>query len=187
MGITSCLLTSFHPQTDGQTERLNQTLKQYLRCYALKAKDSWLDLLWLAELSYNNLTHRSIGVSPFLATYGFHPHTLPVTIPTSLTNQPDAKKNITNIHRVHKQIKAHLNTAKQIYKRYADAHRKPGPVYKPGNKVWLSAKNIYFKKPSPFRPKFIGPFSIVKRINPVAYKPALPPTFRIIPFFIPLF
>ena len=183
LGVTSTLSTSYHPQTDGQTERLNQSLKQYLRCYALKAKESWMDLLWLAELSYNNLTHRSIGTSPFMATYGFHPRTLPVTIPSTLVNFPDVKKHITTIHKMNKQIKCHLESAKKTYKRFADAHRKCGPVYKPGDKVWLSAKNIRFKKPSPFNPKFIGPFVVVKQVNPVAYRLSLPSTLRIHPVF----
>ncbi|KAJ1165339.1 hypothetical protein NDU88_005767, partial [Pleurodeles waltl] len=52
------------------TERLNQTLKKYLRCYAKDAQESWVSLLWLAELSYNNAWHSSIRESPFRANTG---------------------------------------------------------------------------------------------------------------------
>ena len=183
LGIRSCMSTSYHPQSDGQTERLNQTLKQYLRCYALRAKESWVDLLWLAELAYNNLTHRSIGTSPFYATYGFHPRTLPVDIPPDIARIPDVQKNITLIQDTNSQIIKHLDAAKRTYKRFADAHRISGPSYKPGDKVWLSAKHIQFKHRSLFNPKFIGPFVVVKRVNPVAFKLALPPAMKIHPVF----
>ncbi|KAJ1155054.1 hypothetical protein NDU88_007790 [Pleurodeles waltl] len=79
--VTSTLSTSHHPQTDGQTERLNQTLKQYLRAYAEKALNSWTSMLWLAELAYNNSFHTSTGVTPFFGLFGYHPDTLPITIP----------------------------------------------------------------------------------------------------------
>src|SRR5213079_1188157 len=67
------LSTSFHPQTDGQTERMNQTVEQYLRIYCNYHQDNWSELLSLAEFSYNNTQHTSIGCSPFYANYGYNP------------------------------------------------------------------------------------------------------------------
>ena len=149
----------------------------------MKAKESWVDLLWLAELAYNGLSHRSLGTSPFFATYGFHPRTLPVTIPSDLVRFPDVQKHIKVLQDTTVQIREHLMAAKRQYKEYADRHRIPGPVYCPGDKVWLSAKNIHFKYKSPFNPKFIGPFPVVRRVNPVAYKLSLPPSLNIHPVF----
>jgi len=67
------MLTEFHPQTDGQTERLNQMIKTYLRAFVSKEQDDWVGLLPMAEFAYNNLTTRGNGMSPFYANYGFHP------------------------------------------------------------------------------------------------------------------
>src|SRR5438045_2439650 len=67
------LSTAFHPQTDGQTERQNQTLEQYLRCYINYRQDDWVDWLPQAEFTYNNTVHALTGVSPFFALYGYNP------------------------------------------------------------------------------------------------------------------
>ncbi|KAH8152984.1 uncharacterized protein LAJ45_03211 [Morchella importuna] len=65
--------TSFHPQTDGQTERVNQTLEHYLRSYCLYQQDDWADLLLLAEYAYNSAVSESTKVSAFYANYGYEP------------------------------------------------------------------------------------------------------------------
>jgi IS30 family transposase len=67
------LSSAFHLETNGQTERTNQTLEQYLRCTVNYQQDDWLDLLSQAEFAYNNTTHASTGISPFFANYGSHP------------------------------------------------------------------------------------------------------------------
>lgn len=71
--IKSCMSTAFHPQTDGQTERINSILEQYLRSYLNYQQDDWVSLLAIAEFSYNNTVQSSIRHSPFEANYGFHP------------------------------------------------------------------------------------------------------------------
>jgi len=67
------LSTAYHPQTDGQTERTHQALQHYLRCFS-GAEQQWAPLLPEAEFAYNNSVHVTIGVSPFEALYGYHPH-----------------------------------------------------------------------------------------------------------------
>ena len=62
--------TAYHPQTDGQTERSNSTLKQYLQTYVDYQQDDWTDLLPMAEFAYNNSKHLAIGMSPFMASEG---------------------------------------------------------------------------------------------------------------------
>jgi len=65
--------TAFHPQTDGKTERLNQTIEAYLRAFVAKDQDDWVNLLPMAEFAYNNSVTTGNGMSPFYANYGFHP------------------------------------------------------------------------------------------------------------------
>ncbi len=75
LGVDLNLSTAFHPQTDGQTERINQVLEAYLRHYSNFQQDDWADLLPLAEHAYNTATSESTKVSPFFANYGFNPET----------------------------------------------------------------------------------------------------------------
>jgi len=74
LGVEGNRSTAFHPQSDGQTERVNQTLEQYLRIYCDNHQDDWAQLLPLAEFVYNNTQSASTKVSPFFANYGYHPH-----------------------------------------------------------------------------------------------------------------
>jgi len=64
--------TAFHPQTDGQTERLSQTIEAYLQAFVSKEQDDWVRLLPMAEFAYNNSITTGNGVTPFYANYGFH-------------------------------------------------------------------------------------------------------------------
>jgi len=73
LGIRPRMSTAFHPQTDGQTERLNQTIESYLRAFVGQEQDDWVRLLPMAEFAYNNSVTTGNGISPFYANYGFHP------------------------------------------------------------------------------------------------------------------
>jgi transposase InsO family protein len=73
MGTTRNLSTVFHPETDGQTERTNTILEQYLRAYCNYQQDNWKTLLPIAEFCYNNTKLGTLGVTPFYANYGYHP------------------------------------------------------------------------------------------------------------------
>ena len=73
LGIKANLLTAYHPETDSQTEWVNQILEQYLRVYINYQQDYWVNLLPLAEFTYNNTSHSVTMVTPFFAKKGFHP------------------------------------------------------------------------------------------------------------------
>ncbi|XP_078518947.1 vimentin A2-like [Lissotriton helveticus] len=126
--------TSYHPQTDGQTERLNQTLKQYLRCYVEDSKRSWLDLLWIAEVAYNSSPHSSTGSSPFEALYGYLPKTIPLTLPKEETSAPAVQDTVQLVQTVHQKIHKRLLQSKDKYKTQYDKHHRSGPVYTSGDK-----------------------------------------------------
>jgi transposase InsO family protein len=92
------LSSAFHPETDGQTERINHTLEQYLRCTMNYQQDDWLDLLSQVEFAYNNTTHASTRISPFFANYSFHPR-FSHEIPGDSVN-PSADKRATRLRQV---------------------------------------------------------------------------------------
>ncbi|MBW0584541.1 hypothetical protein O181_124256 [Austropuccinia psidii MF-1] len=71
--ISRDLSTAFHPETDGQTERVNQILETYLRRYVTYHQDDWYTWLPLAESAYNNAEHLSTKKSPFFTIYGRNP------------------------------------------------------------------------------------------------------------------
>ncbi len=73
LGITLSLSTAYHPQTDGQTERVNQEIEQYLRLFTAAHQEDWLDWIPLAEFTYNNRVHSSTNESPFFLNYGHNP------------------------------------------------------------------------------------------------------------------
>ena len=76
-GIKVCLSSAHHPETDGQTERYNRTLEQYLRCFLTENHDNWVELLPLAQLNVNNSHHESIDMTPFKAQFGYQPSLSP--------------------------------------------------------------------------------------------------------------
>jgi len=67
--IQTKLSIAYHPQTDGQTERINQKLEQYLRVFIDHRQEQWLDWLGMAEFVYNNKIHTATKILPFKANY----------------------------------------------------------------------------------------------------------------------
>ena len=80
------LSIAFYPQTDGQTENLNQTLEQYLRTYCCYQQDDWAPKLALAEFTYNNSVYSTTGLSLFFVIYGFYP-TIKINIKDNITGR----------------------------------------------------------------------------------------------------
>ncbi|KAM8945856.1 protein-glutamine gamma-glutamyltransferase E-like [Pelodytes ibericus] len=180
--IHRSLTTAFHPQSNGQTERTNQTLEQYLRCFTTHLQDDWSKYLPLAEFAYNNHIHSSTGKSPFIVNYGFHPSMLPgAPIPSSV---PSATLHVRNLTRAYTLLRNTLLHSQQCYKAFADRHRTTALVYRTGDKVWLSTKHLKLSCPSKkLGPRFLGPFSITEVISPLVMRLRLPPSMKIHPVF----
>ena len=182
LGVKVKLSTAFHPETDGQTERVNQTLEQYLRCFVNYQQDNWAALLPLAEFTYNNTLHASTRHSPFFANYGRHPSFDP-RIPGEI-RVPQAEDRITSIAQALEELKQHLQRAKDTYKYYADKKRQPGPDFQVGDEVWLLSRNVSTARPSKkLDNKRLGPFAIDQKLSEHVYRLDLPPTLGIHPVF----
>jgi transposase InsO family protein len=89
LGIKPRMSMVFHPQTDRQMERLNQTIEAYLCSFVNYEMDDWVDLLPMAEFAYNNSVTSIIGLSPFYANYGYYPI---ASNPTATTARNPASK-----------------------------------------------------------------------------------------------
>ena len=178
LGIRPRMSTAFHPQTDGQMERLNQTIEAYLRAFVSREQDDWVRLLPMAEFAYNNSTTTGNGMSPFYANYGFHPMAIN---PASTEPLNPASQVYTHwMSAVHDESRKGLEEAQERMRRYADPARKEPPAYQVGDLVMLNGRNIKTRRPSKkLDHKNHGPFQIEKIVSPLAVRLTLPRTWKI--------
>jgi hypothetical protein len=182
MGVQTKLSSAFHPETDGQTERTNQTLEQYLRCTINYQQDDWADWLPLAEFAYNNSLHSATQKTPFFANFGFHPR-FDIS-QFSLPENPVAEDHAAKLVAIQAQLSKHLQEAQDRYKSYADRHRQEPPCFNVGDQVWLLRHHIKTTRPSDkLDYKRLGPFTITARVNNVAYRLQLHDSMKIHPVF----
>ncbi|KAH8627105.1 reverse transcriptase domain protein [Alternaria alternata] len=183
LGVKKKLSTSFHPETDGQTERTNQTLEQYLRMYANKLQDNWVELLPTAQLAYNSTKSATTKYSPHYANYGYEPtaHRDPKDIESIAVGADDKARLMRELHEELSKNIAHRNLTSA---RAANKQRIEGPTFKKGDKVFLSRQNLKTKRPSKKLDNLrVGPFEILEEIGTVNYKLQLPPGMRVHPVF----
>ena len=181
--IESKLLTVFYPQTDGQIERVNQELEQYLRMFINHRQKKWPDWLETAEFAYNNKAHSSTKVSPFKANYRQDPK-----MGFEMRRKgkyKGVKKIITRIKEIQKEAKAVLGKAQEEIKKYADRKREEVDEYKVGDLVMLSTKDLKYqmasKRTEKLIERFIGSYKVKKIILANAVELELPSTIRIHP------
>ncbi|MBW0472809.1 hypothetical protein O181_012524 [Austropuccinia psidii MF-1] len=127
--ISRGLSTAYHPETDGQTERVNQILAQYLWIYVSYHQDDWNTWLPLAESAYNNSDHSSTKQSPFFTVYGRDPQFNSVHI----TQDTTAGKLSTKIQSLQKDVNREHEVAINRFRRYSDKSRASPPVFNPGD------------------------------------------------------
>jgi hypothetical protein len=164
--------SAYHPQTSGQTERVNQILEDMLRTCVLEFPQKWDDCLPLGEFSYNNSYQESIKMAPFEALYGRRCRT-----PLNWSEpgerwyfRPDlVKETEAKVQR----IRHHLKEAQARQKSYVDKRRRP---------LFFQVKDYVYLKVSPMKgvnhfgvkgklePRYIGPFLILEQCGPVAYR-----------------
>jgi len=173
--------TAFHPQTDGQTERMNQTLEQYLRCYCSEAQSEWGARLSHAEFAVNNGVHAALKMSPFEVLYGWNPdvHTAPTRDEFPEGKVPAATERARSMRETSEMLAKRWRTAQESQKRGNDARNKP-MSYKVGDMVLLSSKNLSLPgSKKKLGARFVGPFRVRDCIGSQAYRLALPESYKI--------
>jgi hypothetical protein len=110
-----CFSSSYHPQTDGQTERVNQCLETFLQCFINACPSHWSRWLALAEYWFNTSTHAALECSPFEVLYGFPPRHLSIDA-DSVAPVPELHKWLEDWELMHSLIKQHLSRAQERMK-----------------------------------------------------------------------
>jgi len=168
----------YHPQTDGQTERVNQELEQYLRVFIGERQDNWYSLLPLAEFAYNNHVHSSTQQTPFLLDTGQHPRM------GFEPHQPPSRVEAVNefadwMKSTLEEARSALAKAKDNMARYYNQRRAPAPTSTPGDKVYLDSSDIHTTRPSrKLSHRHLGPYRVKCRVGRYAYRLALPHSMR---------
>jgi transposase InsO family protein len=189
LGIDRRLTTAFHPQSDGQTERANGIMEQYLRAHVSYLQDDWAAWLPLAEFAANNQASETTGTSPFFGLYGHDPRwQCDLTEPAA--NDPDdqrAHATAQTLAEIHEHLRLEMGRAQERQAASADRRRLPAPRFLPGDRVWLDARNIVTRRPSrKLDHRRLGPFEVVADPalrTPHAVRLRLPDSMLIHPVF----
>jgi len=172
LGIEPRLSTAFHPQTDGQTERMNAVMEQYLRSYVNYLEDDWADWLPIAEFASNNHTRETKAVSPFFANLGYDPR-WQFDLSASLPNQAEdqqVRSAAKALSEIHDHLRTEMHCAQLHYQETVDTHHLPAPNYQVGDLVWLDPRNWKTRRPSgKLDHRRHGPFKIACKISSHAF------------------
>ena len=183
MDTKLALSTAFHPQTDGQTERANQTLESILRAFVDQRQTNWDLLLTSAEFAYNNATNATTGYSPFFLNSGFHPRVPASLLQLQSSSNPAVKEFLDEQGTTLTMAKEAIEEAQERQARNADTRRRDHD-YKVGDQVLLNTENITVaadqnRPTAKLQPRFVGPYTILEQRSPVSFRLELPPQMKI--------
>jgi hypothetical protein len=185
-GVELRFTTAYHPQSDGQTERVNQCLETYLRCFVQACPTKWKKWLSLAEYWYNTSYHTSLKLTPFEVLYGYPPRHLGVDFRTacevpSLQSWLDERKMVIQL------VQQQLIRAQLRQKAQADKNRTER-TFQLGDWVYLKLQpyvqaSLVRRANHKLAFKFFGPYLVIEKVGSVAYKLRLPESCHIHPVF----
>ncbi|KAH9681158.1 hypothetical protein KPL71_026857 [Citrus sinensis] len=178
--------TSYHPQTDGQSEVVNRGLEQYLRVFTQAKPTSWFDYLGWAEFSYNTSFHTSIQMSSFKALYGREPPVIPSYTGSSTSIQA-LDELLLERDALLTALKTNLLAAQHRMQQKANAHRRELEL-QVGDQVLVKLQpyrqiSVANRLSNKLAKRYYGPFRVMERIGAVAYRLDLPPDSKIHPVF----
>ncbi|CAI7810412.1 unnamed protein product [Closterium sp. NIES-53] len=167
LGTKLAMSSAYHPQTDGQTERLNQVVEQLLRTACKDDVSHWDTQLPTLEFAYNNASHAATGKTPFFLYYGREP--LTPQQPTTPAHVQAAHDFVTTMQQLWEKNQRRLTTMQTSQKQYADRQRHDHSVAV-GDQVLLDTRNLNLSHlPSKLRPRFCGPFLVEAQVTPVTF------------------
>ena len=179
--IKSKLSMAFHPQTDGQTERVNQELEQYLRIFIDHKQEQWPEWLGMVEFAYNNKVHLSAKTLLFKANYrqdprmGFEGR--------KKGKYMGAEKFVEKMREIQEKAKVALGKAQKDMKKYVDRKRAEVEEYKVGDLVMLSTRDLKYqmvgRRMEKLTERFVGPYKVKRIVSTNVVELELPSTIKI--------
>jgi hypothetical protein len=164
--------SSYHPQTDGQTERVNQVVEDMLRACVIHFDKSWDKCLALAEFAYNNSYQASLKMAPFEALYGRRCRT-PLNWSQAGERTLFGPKLVQEAEEKVSVIRENLRAAQMRQKSYHDKAKAPRE-FEVGNYVYLKVsptKGVQrFGVKGKLAPRYIGPYEVTEKFGTVAYR-----------------
>ncbi|KAA0046073.1 Transposon Ty3-G Gag-Pol polyprotein [Cucumis melo var. makuwa] len=178
--------TAYHPQSDGQTEVVNRGVETYLRCFCNEKPKEWIKSLPWTEYWYNTTYQRSIGMTPFQVVYGRQPPTI-VSYGSSPSKNSTVEEMLQERDIILVSLREHLRLAQEQMRLYADRKRRD-VEFAVGEYVLLRIRphrqiTVRSRRNEKLAPRFFGPYEIIEKIGPVAYRLQLPENSRIHPVF----
>ena len=165
--------SGYHPEGDGQTERANQTLKQYLWSYCNYQQDNWSELLPLAEFMYNNAPSATTGVSPFFANKDYHPNIS--VYPEHDMTSAWAHEYAVDLDSLHQYLCEEMANAQLCYQGPANAKRSLALDFKVSDQVYVKAKYFWSTRPSKkLLEKNLRPYPIIAQVGSLSFTLHLP-------------
>jgi len=139
LGTKKQLLTAYHPQTDGQTERINQEIGTFLQYYMNYQQNNWMDWLAAAEFQYNDKKHIAMGRTLFELNFGKHPWKGDLMVQVGI---PQVEDFLIKIQKSWEQATKAIEEVQKNMKKQFDKKRRNPQGLKVDNNVWLENKNI---------------------------------------------
>ena len=174
--------TAYHPQTDGQTERVNQEVEQYLRAFVNHRQDDWADWVPIAEFAYNNHVHAGSRNTPFCLDTGQDPRM--GVEPRRTTSNQTAADFMASWKAAENEAKAALRRSSEDMARHYNRKRQDPPSYQIGDHVYLKGEHIKSDRPvKKLDWKWYGPFPIAKILSKHNVVLTLPASWRVHPVF----
>jgi hypothetical protein len=167
LGIQQNISTAYHPCTDGQSERSNQWLEQYLRFWVNEHQDNWAQYLPLTEFAHNNWPNESTRESPFQVLMGYHPRADWTGTQSAI---PRVMTRLEQYNEARRKAQELMRRAQQSWVRHRDT-----PKYQVGDQVWLEGRHLRTNQPTAkLAPKHHSPFKVIQVMSPVNYRLELP-------------
>jgi hypothetical protein len=158
LDVKSSLSIAFHPQTDGETECVNQEIKQFFHIFCNFQQDNWADLLLFAKFAHNIQAHSATGRSLFQVWYSFQPEFIP---PINFASRlPTIKDRLKALDQIRRKVSAALQVTTEVMKQKGPTA--PLQKFTTNQQVWLEGTNVkttHLK--AKLAPRCHGPFKIL--------------------------
>jgi len=169
LGINIGLTTAYHPAVNGQVERKNQDIEQFLRMFVKQRQDNWADLLPIAEFVLNSRKTSATDHTPFELNYGYTPD---FTIPVGkASNMPSVNQRLDKLRQARKEAEDALKLGKEQMKEDYEKEKKKAHKFEVRDLVWLDSKDIKICQPADkLGPKRLGPYPVSETVGDLDYR-----------------